>query len=141
MYEKLNRVLIRYRELIVYGIFGLGATLINVIIYWILADIFHIHYILSNVLAWFSAFIFAFLTNKVFVFGSRNFKGKIAIQEMFNFFLARVFTGVLDMAIMWLLVDIGNITGVYAKVIVNVVVIVVNYLESKFWVFKKSKDL
>ena len=62
------------------------------------------------------------------------------IWEVVNFFLARIFTGILDMALMWLLVDFGDMEGLYAKIIANVVVIVVNYLESKFWVFKKKSS-
>lgn len=62
------------------------------------------------------------------------------VWEVVNFFLARIFTGILDMALMWLLVDFGDMEGLYAKIIANVVVIVVNYLESKFWVFKKKSS-
>ena len=62
------------------------------------------------------------------------------VWEVVNFFLARFFTGILDLALMWLLVYFGDMEGLYAKIIANVVVIVVNYLESKFWVFKKKSS-
>ena len=140
MHDKIKKSLARYKELISYAIFGLGATLINMLAYWVLADILGIYFMLSNALAWGCAFTFAFVTNKVFVFGSKSFKGKAVVWEAVNFFVARIFTGILDMALMWILVDLGGIAGMYAKVTANVVVIVVNYLESKFWVFKKKSS-
>ena len=140
MHDKIKKSLARYKELISYATFGLGATLINMLAYWVLADILGIYFMLSNALAWGCAFTFAFVTNKLYVFGSKSFKGKAVVWEVVNFFLARIFTGILDMALMWLLVDFGDMEGLYAKIIANVVVIVVNYLESKFWVFKKKSS-
>lgn len=141
MAEIAKKLLNRYKELILYGIFGLGATFINIIAYWLFFSIFHLYFMLANGLAWLLAFIFAFLTNKLFVFESKNFRGTVAVQEMISFLFTRVFTGVLDMTLMWLMVDMGKVSGVYAKIFVNVIVILVNYVMSKFWVFRKSKNI
>lgn len=129
----------KYRELIMYGIFGVLATLINTVAYYLFADLLHIWYIAADIGAWILAFLFAFVTNKLFVFESKEWKGQKALREMLEFFIARASTGVLDVVLMWLFVDILQLNGLFSKIVVNVLVILINYFASKFWIFKKTK--
>ena len=129
-----------------------------------MADVVFIYYLVANVIAWVSSVLFAFVTNKLFVFESKSWKGTVVLPEMGGFFLARFATGVVDMVLMWLLVDVllwnqvglgigteGYVFGsvmdmqqvlcsgeMLAKVLVNVVIIVLNYVASKLWIFRKK---
>lgn len=152
MSEKIIDLFSKYKETILYLIFGAGTTLVNIVVYYIFADILQISYLLSNALAWLFSVLFAFVTNKQFVFQTETIKedskcssykktrftypfaNKTFIQ-LKNFFLARVATGILDMFLMWLFIKIVVMQEIIAKVIVNIVVIVLNYFVSKFWVF------
>jgi putative flippase GtrA len=86
---------------------------------------------------------FAFLTNKLWVFESKSWKSDVVGKEAGGFILARVATGVLDMVLMWLLIDVIHLStpilsgDMLAKIIVNVIVIVLNYVASKLWIFRK----
>ncbi len=83
-----------------------------------------------------SSVLFAFITNKIFVFEQRIWSFKIVVKEMRIFFTARIATGILDMMLMWVFVDILLISEMGTKVIVNVVVILLNYILSKWLVFQ-----
>lgn len=150
----------KYKEPILYVLFGVLTTLVNIVVYYLLADIASIYYLIANVIAWIASVLFAFVTNKLFVFESKSWKGAVVLPEMGGFFLARVATGVVDMVLMWLLVDVAKIDGwefgglltwlsgeapanmvsgeMFAKVMVNIVVIVLNYVASKLWIFRKK---
>ena len=122
-------------ELFLYGIFGLLAFLVNVIAFYLFATALGWHYLLSNALAWITATTFAFFTNKMIVFRSNGGMAKEAV----SFLAARLFTLAIDMFLMWLFVSVISLDELLAKIIVNVVVIVTNYVMSKLWVFKGDK--
>ena len=127
----------KYKEQTLYILFGVLTTLVNIVVYYLVADVLQIYYLLANVLAWVASVLFAFATNKTWVFESKSWKASVVLPEMGGFFLARVATGVLDMALMWLLIDVLLWEQMFAKVLVNVVVIVLNYVASKLWIFRK----
>lgn len=132
-----TQIFVKYKELICYGIFGFGATLINIFSFYLFRRIFNLDIIISNIFAWLLAFIFAFVTNKLWVFESKNWTSQTAIKEIVNFLIARFATLVLDTFCMWLMIDILAINDLVSKISVNIIVIVVNYVTSKFWVFKQ----
>jgi putative flippase GtrA len=102
--------------------------------------------LLSNILSWVCAFLFAFITNKLWVFGSKSWKPAVCLPELGKFFSARALTGVLEIIAVPLLVSLGlnqtvlGVEGMVAKVIVSVVVVVLNYIFSKLFVFKKTLE-
>jgi len=91
----------KYKEIFFYGIFGVGATVINIASYQVFAKICGIPYLVANVLAWILAFIFAFITNKLFVFESKSWGRSVAMKEFLGFLSARLATGILDTALMF----------------------------------------
>lgn len=123
------------KQLILYGIFGILTTVINIGAFLILSQF--CYYLLANVLAWVLAVLFAFFTNKYFVFSSKSFHPSVCLREMWEFFLARLSTGVVDFTGMYLSISILRMDACMAKVSVNVLVIVLNYLLSKYWIFRK----
>lgn len=121
-----------------YIFFGVLTTVVNIVVYYLMADIIEIYYLVSNVIAWIASVLFAFVTNKLWVFESKSWQGKKVLVEMGNFFLARAATGVMDMILMWCLADVAAIDEMIAKAGVNVLVIVLNYVASKLWIFHKK---
>lgn len=132
-----KQMLVKYKELIFYGVFGLGATLINIFSFYLFKRIFTLDMVISNILAWVLSFVFAFLSNKLWVFESKNWTSRAAMKEMVQFLVARLATFVLDTVCMWLLIDRLSVNDLMAKISVNILVIMTNYMASKFWVFKK----
>ena len=131
---KLFAFLKKERELILYGIFGVGSTAINIAVFH-LCGRWQLPLIPSNIIAWFFAFLFAFITNKTLVFQSKSWTGKTALREFSSFLAARLFTLVLDTILMCVMVEWLMIDRLLSKVVVNVIVIVTNYVISKCLIF------
>lgn len=123
------------KEVILYLIFGVLTTLVDYIVFCIGKDIFNMHYILSTCLAWFFAVLFAYVTNKFFVFSSS--KTNNLLREAFMFFVLRLASLLLSIIFMFILVDLININEKLSKFLVNFLVVVVNYIFSKLYIFKK----
>lgn len=124
---------LKYKEIINYLIFGVLTTLVNIVVYYIFSDCLHVQYMISNFFAWFLSVLFAYVTNRKYVFES---KSESIVSEMIKFFGSRITTGVLDMFFMWLLISILCFNGMISKILVNVLVVVANYILSKLVVFK-----
>lgn len=122
-------------ELFKYGIIGVCTTTLNIFIYKFLTNNFNIYYLYSNFYSWIIALIFSFFSNKHFIF-NKSYNNSF-LKEFFLFFLSRVFTGILDMFLMFISVDILQIDGSNSKLVINILIIVLNYLTVKFLVFKK----
>ena len=129
----------KYKEIILYLIVGGLTTLINVVSYWIFAHPVLLNTVISTVLAWFVSVLFAFFANKIVVFESKSYEKRIFVKEMLLFFVSRVATGALDAAIMYIFVDLLLFNDLVMKIISNIVIIILNYIISKFLVFGKKK--
>ena len=119
-------------EVLSYLFFGGCTTLINILTFWLLR-VLKVGVYASNVVAWIISVLFAFITNKLFVFES---KGN-TIKQGVSFFAFRIISLLFDMGIMYLLIDVLNINDLLSKVIANIVVIIINYVFSKVFIFKK----
>ena len=128
----------KYKEIINYLIFGGLTTLVSIGTYAIFTKIFNIDYLISNVLSWIIAVLFAFITNKLFVFESKSKDKKLVSKEITNFFFFRIVSLGIEMVIMYTFVDLLSINDLITKVIVQVIVILSNYIFSKVFVFKKN---
>lgn len=135
--KKIKDLLLKYRELISYLFFGVCTTLVNIIVYYIF-DVFESSTALSTVAAWILSVSFAFVTNKIYVFKSKVKAFKGILREAVSFFSCRLATGVLDLGIMLLFVDYFHFNGLLIKVLSNILVIVLNYVFSKIFIFKHS---
>ncbi|WP_051560258.1 GtrA family protein [Clostridium beijerinckii] len=122
-------------EAIKYIIFGALTTLINIVVYLALNNM-GILYITSNTIAFIISITFAFITNKIYVFNSDIWNMKVVIREGMTFTCSRLASFVIDTLLMILLIEIICMNDFISKVIVNVIVIFINYVLSKFIVFK-----
>ena len=127
----------KYKEIINYLIVGVLTTLVSIIIYFIFTKIFHVNYMISNAISWVGAVLFAYITNKKYVFVSKSETKKQIIIEMYQFFKYRILSFVIELLLMYAFVELIKIDDMIAKVIVQAIVIILNYVFSKLFVFKK----
>lgn len=128
----------KYRELIVYGIVGVMTTLLNLAVYFVLTSWLGVHYIVSDIIAWVICFVFSFVTNKIYVFKSAEWTFDVLFREVSKFFTSSIFTGVVDVGLLYAMVDLMHINGTVSKITDNVVIIILNYILRKLWVFKEK---
>jgi putative flippase GtrA len=126
--------------MILYLIFGGLTTLVNIVVFWFCERVVGFSTAPANAIAWVLAVLFAFVTNKLFVFESKSMKAKIVLKELGSFVLARVISGGIDMGIVLVGVDVMHIDSLIVKIFSNIVVVILNYIASKFIIFKKKPD-
>lgn len=125
-------------ETLLYLLFGVLTTAINTVVCGLCYDYLHWNILVANVLAWILAVAFAFLTNKLYVFQSKSFEASVLRREALGFTGARLFSLGVDEFGMWLLVDVLFQNVWAAKIAMNVLVVAINYVLSKFFIFRKK---
>lgn len=135
--EFLGKMCVQYKEILLYGIFGVLTTLINIVCFFLL-DQMGMNMYLNNTISWIVSVLFAYITNKIFVFESKDCTLKVLLKEGLSFFFFRLLSYFMDMFAMYLLVDIFLLSKMVSKIISNVIVIVANYVFSKVFIFKKK---
>jgi putative flippase GtrA len=131
----------RHRCIIDYLFWGVMTTLVNYVAYFACRLCFGIDYITSNVIAWAAGVAFGFVVNKVYVFRSLDWSAKVTFRECWQFVAARLFSGVLETAILKIFVDWLGMDDAIVKIFSNIVVVIVNYVLSKLVIFRKKKVL
>ncbi len=138
--KKIRELYIKYKEIINYLIVGVLTTVVTLAIYYISVNTFlnpedSIQLQIANIISWIAGVIFAYFTNRKYVFESKE---ENKLKEASKFVVSRIATLLMDMIIMWLGVTILHRNDKIMKLISQVVVIVANYLFSKIFVFKKK---
>ena len=128
----------QYEEIINYLFMGGCTTIVSIGTYWLFTSVFQIHYQISNVLSWFFAVAFAYITNKLFVFKVK--KSDNLFREIYQFVKFRIISLLIDMATMYVLVDLLKMNNLLAKILVQVIVVILNYVFSKLFIFKKKNS-
>lgn len=123
------------KQIILYLVFGVLTTVVDTLVFYIFNYKFNIHYTVSTCFAWVFAVLFAYFTNKMFVFCESN-KTRNLIKEMFYFFSLRFASLILSIFFMVIMVNILNINELLSKILVNFFVVIANYFFSKFFIFK-----
>ncbi len=126
-------------EVISYLVFGVLTTAVNIVSFGQFRSVLHWDLLAANTLAWILSVAFAFITNKLFVFKSKSFEPGPFLRELFTFFGARLFSLGVDTLGMLLLVNVLAWNDWVAKIIMNVIVIMINYVLSKRIIFKKQE--
>lgn len=137
--EKLKRLYKKYEEMIAYVFFGGLTTLVNIVVFFIVNDVLHIHYLAANAAAWLMSVLFAYVTNRKWVFKSKCRGAAAILREMLLFIGARVMSGLGDMLIMFVCVELIQMPSLVAKIFCNVFVVIFNYIFSKMIIFKQKK--
>ncbi len=122
------------KEVVLYIIFGVLTTLVNIMSYLFFAKICGINNLLSNIMAWFFSIIFAYVTNRILVFESKNEK---ILHEFALFITGRGLSGILDSLLFYVLVISLMFNDVISKIFINIIVVIINYVLSKKIIFKE----
>lgn len=142
--EKILNLYKKYKEIVNYLFFGVIATIVSLgVKYLLLFTIFNasnpIQLQIAVVISWIAAVLFAYFTNRSFVFEST---AKNKLKEFINFIMARISTLLLEMFIMWFFITLLKLNSdlyvILFTLIAQVAVIVANYVLSKLFVFKKT---
>ena len=136
--EKIISLIKKHKSFISYGIFGVLTTVVNIVTYNLCYYQMGISNTLSNIAAWILAVTFAYLTNKAWVFESRSWAWEILRREIPAFVSCRLATGILDLVIMYLCVEVMQWNAMLMKLLSNILVILLNYIFSKLVIFKKK---
>lgn len=128
----------RYKDIIPYAFFGVCTTVVNTAVYWLFAHPLGLDVLPSTIIAWFLAVLFAYITNRKWVFHSEA-TTRVEIQrEVVSFYTCRIATGIVDWLCMYVFVDLMHWNDLVIKIAANILVIVLNYVASKLVIFKKK---
>ena len=154
MIIKIKELILKYKELIVYAVFGVLTTVVNLLAFALFSRLLgEERYLITNIIAWFAAVSFSYVTNKLWVFESKRWTPEVIMKEIPSFFAARVLTLGIEEAGLYLLVDLLSFNRIslelfsleiggelIAKALIAVIVVVLNYVFSKLVVFRKGKS-
>lgn len=138
--EKILNIYNQFKEQILYIVFGVLTTAINIIAFFACSRLINLGLIPSNIIAWILSVLFAFVTNKIYVFNSKNYNFSVVLRELIDFVISRGATGILDLGLMYLFVSVIGIEDMISKIVINIIVIILNYVLSKLYVFKNKKQ-
>ena len=138
MIQKFRSLIEKYWDILIYLVFGVLTTVVNYAVYLPVYNFCGVSAAVSNMTAWVVAVIFAFVTNKPFVFHSHDWSAKTVVSELTKFISCRLASGVLETVILFLAVDCMNWNGNLWKLVTQVLVIVINYVGSKLLVFRNK---
>lgn len=133
--EILRELYKKYREQIMYLFFGGLTTLVNWLTYALLTHGSDHNKIIAESVAWFASVLFAFFTNKFFVFERKT--NEHILREFAAFFGARVFSGLIEIGGFALFVSVFDFNDWIVKISISIIVVITNYVLSKFLIFKK----
>lgn len=136
MIKTIRALIEKHYDILSYLFFGVLTTVVNYIVYLPCYNMLGFSAAVSNVIAWVVAVAFAYLTNKPFVFRSNDWSAKTVVPELTKFVGSRVMSGALETGIIFLTVDCLLWNGNVMKLITSVLVVILNYVASKFLVFK-----
>ena len=136
VYRLANRLFGQIQELIAYVIVGALTTVVYFCTYAVF-KYFGVNYMANSCLSWIASVLFSFFANKYIVF--RSMDASELLQEMARFFGARLFTLLLDLSITWLCIELLGVGEWITKVLSQIVVMVLNYLFSKLFVFQEER--
>lgn len=138
MIEKAKQLYFKHREIISYLFFGVLTTAVDFISYFIFTRLFTINEVWANVLSQAVAILFAYVTNKIFVFEDKTNTPFELVVQFVKFVSCRLVTMVINSAMFAVMIDMMHISDLITKVIVSVVVIILNYIFSKLIIFRKK---
>lgn len=138
--ESLRGLLSKYKELISYVFWGAATTVVNYAVYFSCTRLLRIDPVGSNVIAWVVSVAFAFVVNKWLVFAARSLERAAVLRELWRFVSARVLSGGLETLLLFVFVSVLRCPDAAVKIAVSVLVVIMNYVLSKWIIFKKPSQ-
>lgn len=138
--DKLRAFVLKYKGIILYLSYGALTTVVSLGLYYLFQEVLCYSATVSNVIAWIGAVLFAFLTNKPFVFGSHDWSLGTLIPEFTKFVGGRLASGLFETILLFVTVDVLSLHSMLMKLIASVFVVISNYIISKIFVFRKKNE-
>lgn len=130
----------KYESVVRYLFFGICTTIVNIAVYFVCSRVCGMRVVMATSVAWIVSVVFAYITNRIWVFKSIR-QGFFSIfKETVSFFACRLSTGFLDVCFMFVFVDILGCGDVVTKMFSNLIVIILNYVASKVFVFRNGSS-
>ena len=126
----------KYKEILLYLFFGGLAFVVSIVTFALFNVSWKINELLANILSWIITVTFAFFTNRIWVFNSPTNGLKEFIKQMSSFFNGRIITLVIEELILFVFITWLQFPNIVVKIIAQVIVIIVNYIISKLFIFK-----
>lgn len=136
--KPLNPFYTRFKEQLLYLFFGMLTVLVNMLAFWFLISFVNVSPLAANIIAWIVGVVFAYLTNRTWVFSDKAHNAKGVIREAVTFTVGRLGTLGLEELLLWLGIDKLGLNSMVVKVVAQVLVIIGNYVVSKYFVFRKN---
>ena len=136
--NKLLSLINKYRDVILYLIFGVCTTVVNLAVFWVLTSPLKVNELIANIIAWILAVLFAFLTTRDLVFHAG--KSGSVISQMIKFYLGRAITLALEEAMLLVFITLLHFNSMAVKTTAQVLVIVLNFVISKLIIFRKKEE-
>lgn len=137
--DKIRSLFAKYKDILVYLFFGVLTSLVDFLVFIPLHKMLGVSAAVSNTAAWTAAGIFAFFTNKIFVFKSASWSAANLLQEFWKFILCRVGTFLMEEVFLFVTADLLSYDGIVMKLLISVAVVILNYVGSKLFVFRKKQ--
>ena len=139
--QKLMDLIIKYKSIILYIIFGAATTVIDFTIYFSFTRLLGVNEQIAQWIAWFFAVVFAFFTNRKWVFEAGSKTTKNFIWQVLSFFGSRLFSGFINWLMILIFVTIMGISDIIIKCVAAVFIVILNYVLSKLIVFRKKEQV
>lgn len=135
----INPFYIKHKDVLLYIFWGGVATVLNITLF----ALFNLFFdeLISNIISWVITVLFVYITNKTWVFKVEINSKKQLIVQIFNFFISRLGTLVIEELIIFVFITLLEFNNIVIKVIAQIVVIVTNYILSKLFVFRKQNKM
>lgn len=137
--DKIKSYIALHREMLMYLVFGGLTTAVNYAVYFPLYNLLSVSATASNVIAWVFAVAFAFVTNKIYVFNSRDWTIKNILVELSGFLGCRIGSGALETGVIFVATNYLDLNGNMIKIFTGISVVILNYFGSKLFIFNKDK--
>lgn len=131
-----KKIFIKDQEIFKYILFGVLTTVVNIAVFFLFDTVLNFSYIIANAISIIAAILFAFFTNKKYVFKAKSQSLKLAFKEFYLFVGLRSVSGLFDMLSMWMLVDFMNLETNLSKILTQFIIVALNYIFSKLYIFR-----
>jgi len=137
--EKLKEIIKKFctREIILYVVFGVLTTVVNIVVSTVLESFLNVEGNLASTIGIIISILVAYFTNRKLVFNSKATTAKENFMEFFKFILGRVATMLIEMAGFFIMYTLCSIPFIISKCVITVIVVILNFFISKFFAFKK----
>lgn len=130
---------LKHKSVLLYLFFGGLSFVLNVVVYYIFNTPLGLKPLIANIIAWIAAVVFAYITNKIWVFESETENTKGLLDEITKFLASRIGTLIIEELLLYIFIDKLKFNSLLIKIIAQVIVILLNYVFSKLFVFNSKE--